>query len=98
MGIDGIGKGGDVPKVDPSGGSTSVAGVEGERFDLSTEGVNRSQGVGLLEQVQRRKVRVDRIIPLHGTIQPFSALEAAAKPAGQRQLLDRLGRVARDLE
>ena len=35
----------------------------------------------LLEQVQRRKVRVDRIIPLHGTIQPFSALEAAAKPA-----------------
>jgi len=59
MGIDGIGKGGDVPKVDPSGGSTSVAGVEGERFELSTEGVNRSQGVGLLEQVQRGEVGLD---------------------------------------
>lgn len=33
----------------------------------------------LLAQVQQRKLRVDRIIPLHGTIQPFSALEAAVK-------------------
>ena len=28
---------------------------------------------------QRLKLRVDRIMPLHGTIQPFSALVAAAK-------------------
>jgi hypothetical protein len=59
MGIDGIGKGGDVPKVDPSAGSSSVAGVEGERFELSTEGVQRSQGAGLLEQVQRGEVGLD---------------------------------------
>lgn len=59
MGIDGIGKGGDAPKVDPSSGATSVKGVEGERFELSTEGVEQTQGAGLLEQVQRGEVGLD---------------------------------------
>jgi hypothetical protein len=59
MGIDGIGKGGDVPKVDSSSGSTSVTGVEGERFELSTEGVEPSPGAGLLERVQRGEVGLD---------------------------------------
>lgn len=59
MGIDGIGKGGDVPKVAPSSGATSVKGVEGERFELSTEGVEQTQGAGLLEQVQRGEVGLD---------------------------------------
>ena len=48
---------------------------------FSPGGSYHPYAANLLEQVQRRKVRVDRIIPLHGTIQPFSALEAAAKPA-----------------
>ncbi|MEY4549491.1 MAG: hypothetical protein RL685_5686 [Pseudomonadota bacterium] len=59
MGIDGIGKGGDTPKVDPSSGATSVKGIEGERFELSTEGVEQAQGAGLLEQVQRGEVGLD---------------------------------------
>ena len=59
MGIDGIGKGGDAPMVDPSSGATSVTGVEGERFELSTEGVEQTQGAGLLEQVQRGEVGLD---------------------------------------
>ncbi|MEO8184797.1 MAG: hypothetical protein ABI895_38810 [Deltaproteobacteria bacterium] len=59
MAIDGIGKGGDVPKVDPSSGSTSVTGVDSERFELSTEGVEPSQGAGLLERVQRGEVGLD---------------------------------------
>lgn len=59
MGIDGIGKGGDVPKVDSSSGSTSVTGVEGERFELSAEGVGSSQEAGLLERVQRGEVGLD---------------------------------------
>ena len=59
MGIDGIGKGGDAPKVDPSVGASSVTGVEGERFELSAEGVEPSQGAALLEQVQRGEVGLD---------------------------------------
>ena len=59
MGIDGIGKGGDTPKVDPSSGATSVKGVEGERFELSTEGVGPTQSAGLLDQVQRGEVGLD---------------------------------------
>jgi hypothetical protein len=39
--------------------------------------------VNLLENVTRRKLRVDRIVPLHGTIAPFDALvKVAAPPAG----------------
>jgi glyoxylase-like metal-dependent hydrolase (beta-lactamase superfamily II) len=48
---------------------------------FSPGGSYHPYAANLLEQVQRRKLRVDRIIPLHGTIEPFSALEAAAKPA-----------------
>lgn len=59
MGIDGIGKGGNVPKVDSSSAATSVKGVEGERFELSTEGVEQTQSAGLLEQVQRGEVGLD---------------------------------------
>ena len=59
MGIDGIGKGGNTPKVDSSSGATSVKGIEGERFELSTEGVEQTQGAGLLEQVQRGEVGLD---------------------------------------
>jgi hypothetical protein len=57
MGIDGIGQGGGAPKVDA--GTASVGGVGGERFELSTEGVERSEGVELLEQVQRGDVPLD---------------------------------------
>ena len=48
---------------------------------FSPGGSYHPYAANLLEQVQRRKLRVDRIIPLHGTIEPFNALEAAAKPA-----------------
>jgi hypothetical protein len=34
----------------------------------------------LLENIQKRNLRVDRIVPLHGTITPFAELvKAAAK-------------------
>jgi|SRR6185295_18009723 len=59
MGIDGIGKGSDASKVDSSSSSTSVTGVEGDRFELSAEGVAPSRGAGLLEQVQRGEVGLD---------------------------------------
>lgn len=37
----------------------------------------------LLENVKKRKLRVDRIVPLHGTVVPFGDLEkAVAPPAG----------------
>ena len=29
----------------------------------------------LLENIKKRKLQVDRIVPLHGTIAPFSELE-----------------------
>ena len=48
---------------------------------FSPGGTYHPYAANLLEHVQRRKLQVDRIIPLHGTIQPFSALEAAVKPA-----------------
>jgi hypothetical protein len=48
---------------------------------FSPGGTYHPYAANLLEQVQARKLRVDRVIPLHGAIAPFSALEAAAKPA-----------------
>ena len=33
----------------------------------------------LLENIQKRKLRVDRIVPLHGTIAPMTELEKVAK-------------------
>jgi glyoxylase-like metal-dependent hydrolase (beta-lactamase superfamily II) len=47
---------------------------------FSPGGSYHPYAANLLEHVQKRKLRVDRIIPLHGTIQPFSALGEAAKP------------------
>jgi glyoxylase-like metal-dependent hydrolase (beta-lactamase superfamily II) len=46
---------------------------------FSPGGTYHPYAANLLGHVQRLKLRVDRIVPLHGTIQPFSALEAAAK-------------------
>jgi hypothetical protein len=57
MGIDGIGQGGGAPKVNP--GIGSVAGAGSERFELSTESVERSEGPELLERVQRGEVPLD---------------------------------------
>jgi len=34
----------------------------------------------LLENIQKRKLRVDRIVPLHGAIAPMTELEKVAKP------------------
>ncbi len=34
----------------------------------------------LLENIEKRKLRVDRIVPLHGTIAPFSELQKAVPP------------------
>ena len=48
---------------------------------FSPGGTYHPYAANLLEHVQRLKLRVDRVIPLHGTIQPFSALVEAAKPA-----------------
>ena len=48
---------------------------------FSPGGTYHPYAANLLGHVERLKLRVDRIIPLHGTIQPFSALVAAAKPA-----------------
>ncbi len=48
---------------------------------FSPGGTYHPYAANLLGHVQRLKLRVDRVIPLHGTIQPFSALAAAAKPA-----------------
>lgn len=48
---------------------------------FSPGGTYHPYAANLLEHVQKRKLRVDRVIPLHGTIQPFSALVGAAKPA-----------------
>jgi hypothetical protein len=33
----------------------------------------------LLENIERRKLRVDRILPIHGEIAPFEALVKAAE-------------------
>lgn len=57
MGIDGIGQGGGAPKVSP--GVTSINGPDSEKFELSTESVERSEGAELLEQVQRGEVQLD---------------------------------------
>ena len=56
MAIDGIGPGSSAPKV--GSGPVSVSGT-GERFEVATEGVARSQGPELLEQVQRGEVGLD---------------------------------------
>jgi hypothetical protein len=57
MGIDSIGKGGGVPKVDA--GVSSVGGVESERFELTAERVEGPQSVTLLEQVQKGQIGLD---------------------------------------
>jgi hypothetical protein len=61
MGIDGIGRGGDAPKVGgPSG--PAVGGPDEVRFELSTEsteGAERAEGAELLERVQRGEVHLD---------------------------------------
>ncbi|MGD9905371.1 MAG: hypothetical protein AB7U83_18030 [Vicinamibacterales bacterium] len=46
---------------------------------FSPGGTYHPYAANLLEQVRTRKLRVDRIIPLHGAVAPFSALEAAVK-------------------
>ena len=51
--------------------------IEADAF--SPGGTYHPYAANLLGHVQRLKLRVNRIIPLHGTIEPFSALEAAAK-------------------
>ena len=48
---------------------------------FSPGGTYHPYAANLLGHVERLKLRVERIIPLHGTIQPFSALQAAAKAA-----------------
>jgi glyoxylase-like metal-dependent hydrolase (beta-lactamase superfamily II) len=53
--------------------------IEADAF--SPGGSYHPYAANLLGHIERLKLRVDRIIPLHGTIQPFSALVAAAKPA-----------------
>ena len=35
----------------------------------------------LLDQIRARKLRVDRIVPLHGKIVPFAELEKAVPPS-----------------
>lgn len=57
MGIDGIGQGGGASKI--GSGVTSVGGPDGEKFEVATEGVERSEGAELLEQVQRGEVQLD---------------------------------------
>jgi hypothetical protein len=37
----------------------------------------------LLENVQRRKLRVDRIVPLHGQPAPFAELQKTVQASGQ---------------
>ena len=51
--------------------------IEADAF--SPGGTYHPYAANLLGHVQRLKLRVNRIIPLHGTIEPFSALQAAAK-------------------
>jgi hypothetical protein len=65
MGIDGIGQGGGAPKVGP--GPSSVAGPESEKFELLPESVDRSDGAGLLEQVQRGEIRLDAYLDVRVT-------------------------------
>lgn len=61
MGIDGVGRGGDAPRVGAPGVST-VGGPDNVRFELSTEsteGAERADGAELLERVQRGEVHLD---------------------------------------
>jgi hypothetical protein len=49
----------------------------------SPGGEYQPYAANLLENIQRRKLRVDRVVPLHGTIVPFAELTksvAAQKP------------------
>jgi glyoxylase-like metal-dependent hydrolase (beta-lactamase superfamily II) len=48
---------------------------------FSPGGTYHPYAPNLLEQVKARNLRVDRIVPLHGAIVPFSALQAAAAAA-----------------
>lgn len=57
MGIDGIGQGGGASKI--GSGVTSVGGPDTDKFEVATEGVERSGGAELLEQVQRGEVQLD---------------------------------------
>ena len=77
MAIDGIGQGGGAPKV--GSGPSSVAGSQGEKFELKTGAVSGTGGVELLERVQRGEVdlgtyldaRVDQAVShLEGKLTP----------------------------
>ncbi len=57
MAIDGIGQRGGAPKV--SSGVGAAQGVETEKFELTTESVERPEGPQLLERVQRGEVELD---------------------------------------
>jgi len=45
---------------------------------FSPGGAYHPYAANLLENVQRRKLRVDRIVPLHGTVVPFAELAKAS--------------------
>jgi glyoxylase-like metal-dependent hydrolase (beta-lactamase superfamily II) len=53
--------------------------VEVDAF--SPGGSYHPYAANLLEHVQRRKLRVDRVVPLHGGVVPLADLVAAARPA-----------------
>ena len=69
MGIDGVGRGGDAPKVGglsltgiAGRGVSTVGGPDNVRFELSTESTEaaeRADGGELLERVQRGEVQLD---------------------------------------
>ena len=51
--------------------------VEADAF--SPASAVQPYAANLLENITKRKLKVDRIVPLHGTIGPFSALVSATK-------------------
>lgn len=57
MAIDGVGQRGGAPKV--SSGVGAAQGVDSEKFELTTEGVEKAEGAQLLERVQRGEVQLD---------------------------------------
>jgi hypothetical protein len=54
--------------------------IEADAF--SPGGSYQPYAANLLERVEQRKLRVDRVVPLHGTVSPFKDLVAAAKTGG----------------
>lgn len=62
MGIDGIGRGGGVPKVGPD--LASISGAESEKLELLPESVDRSDGADLLAGVQRGEIRLDAYLDI----------------------------------